>query len=175
MSLATVAEVRALVDSDLSDADLQVVIDRAEAELVAQTGPNYADGEITEALYPAGAVVYLSRAAETITSVTEYGSLAGSAAGTVLTTDSYHLDARGGLLRLAGNWPARVVVVYTPADDTARRKAVLIELVRLDLAPAGMESESIRLSDGTSYSYNRGGGAEQARARLFQRLRGLRA
>lgn len=176
MSLVTVSEVRALVDTDLTDDDLREVIDRAEAEMVAHVGSHASSGAVTETVINPGGVLYLSRPAASITSVTEYWGLSSTVTGSVITTTSYYPNLTGSYLhRLGSDWADRVVVVYVPADDDERRRSVLIELIRLELSPSGMASESMRFADGTSYAYQSGeGGRERARAGLFQRLRGIR-
>lgn len=141
-SLVTIAEVRALVPSRLSDGDLQVVIDREEAWLVGKVGA--LTGERTDTFSPGGATsLYLRRLTGTVVLTDDGVTLA---AGDFLFTPS-----TGELRRypLAG-WRGTVTAKYTPGDTAAVKRAV-IELVRGTVGETGMDSETI---DG--YSYTRG-------------------
>ena len=57
-------------------------------------------------------------------------------------------------------------VTYSPVDDQPRRKRVLLELVRLDLAQSGRAAESV----GDDYRY-RGLDYQEHRESLFRDLR----
>ncbi len=59
-----------------------------------------------------------------------------------------------------------VEVVYTPLDDTDRRRRVLLELVRLDLAQSGRAAEAV----GSDYRY-RGFNYTQHREALLREVR----
>lgn len=175
MSLLTVDEVRAQVETGLEDDELLSVIERAEIELVRQLGPNAEDGNITQTLYGDGELLYLTRQPASIVSITEYGSWSPDATATVLTSPAYYSDLTLGTLRRIGSdWATRVVVVYAPVDDDDERRAALIDLVRLYLSGSGYASESESYPDGSSYSYNRGSGGDAERGDIFIRLRGIR-
>ena len=145
MSLVTVDEVRALVSTELSDDDLQDVIDREEAELAARIGP--LTGARTETFYPDHAVerLYLRRSTATVTITSD---------GTALTLGDddgeYKLLASGTALEYNANtWGGTVAVTYTPNDEL-RVKRVLIELIRLTSTETGYVSERIG-----QYSYQK--------------------
>ena len=164
MSLVTLADVRALVKTPLTDAQLQDVIDREEAEVTRLIGAPYAaDLELAEDVYARGeANLYLRRPIETVIALMDED-------GNIYTegTDYYVWAAEGRIQRLpvGARWWGRFTVTYTPADDTARRKAVIIELVRLTLERTAMRSESV----GGEYSYNAPDWDVQ-RARLLRSL-----
>lgn len=166
MSLVTPAKVRALVDTDLSDADLSDVIAREEAALARVLGP--LSGERTETLYislhPAAdeLPIYLRRPTDAVT-VTDAG---------VVITGLVRLHAGGRAIERTdlGVWTGPVATTYTPNDDLECER-VVIELTRLTLTETGYLSETIG-----DYMYSRGarGGAanptESARSRLIASL-----
>ena len=132
--LLTVDELRLHVTSTLTDEALQLLLDAAldAIEDVAPTGP------VTELITPgSGDLVLLSREATAITSVVEeyWGQ------STTLAADDYELRSGGQTLRRLSTgtnpayaWRGRVDVAYTVEDDSAERKRVQLELVKLDLA-----------------------------------------
>ena len=142
MSLLTVAQARALVETSVSDEELQCLIDREEEAVAARLGPHYDGAAITETHRPAGGSVYLRRAVESVTSVSERASLSDDAE--TLDTDEYYVHLEEGRLeRLAGSWGAEVTVQYTPEDDSTQRRQALIELVRLALRRTAMQRENV--------------------------------
>lgn len=163
MSLVTVAEVRALVSSELSDDDLQDVIDREEAELAARIGP--LTGARTEVFYPDHSTerLYLRRPASTVTVSND---------GTAVTLGDedgeYRLIGNGtGVHYISSNWGGIVTVAYTPNDEL-RVKRVLIELIRLTSTETGYVAERIG-----QYSYQRAqtpGAAGATREALIRSL-----
>lgn len=149
-ALLTAAEVRSHVETDLDDVALQRVIDRLDADLLARLGPH--SGPLTEVVSGAMLSVYVRRPIASVTSVRE-GDVIDADAAVLTAGGHYRLWAgEGRLERLpAGALFATVVeVVYTPVDDLDRRKRVLLELVRLDLAQSGRSQESI----GRDYGYS---------------------
>lgn len=146
MSLLTVAELRDLVNTGLVDAKLQVIIDREEAEVIAQYGAHYVNGATTiaETVSGGNGSLFLKRRIGTISAIAESTSLGGTAI--TLTASQYFVWAgEGRISRLpeGAAWGRSVVVTYVPADDTALRKQVLIELVRLALEQTAMRSENV--------------------------------
>ncbi len=136
-SLVSLADVRALsADGGLSDSDLQAVIDREEAELVRRFGAHA--GPLAETVRGGGCSLYLARAIDSVTSITEALYLGDPAPQTVSATDYYVWGSEGRIARLAGagviRWGPVATVTYTPVDQTDLRKQVLIELVRLATA-----------------------------------------
>lgn len=133
MSLITPADVNALnAGGGLSDASLQDIIDREEAEIIRRFGANY-PGPITVTRPGGQKSIYLSRTIGTITSIVEYLFLGDTAPTTLTTTDYFVWTDQGRVERVmtGRKWGAYVTVVYTPQDDTNLRKQVLIEIVRI--------------------------------------------
>lgn len=163
MSLVSVAEVQALVSTELSDDDLQDVIDREEAELAARIGP--LTGARTETFYPDHAAerLYLQRRTDAVTVTSD---------GTAITLGDddgeYRLLGRGSILNFNANtWGEVVTAAYTPNDEL-RLKRVLIELIRLTTTETGYVSERIG-----QYSYQRAqtpGAVESTREALIRSL-----
>lgn len=145
MALLSIDEVRALVPTDLTNAQLQAVIEREEAIFVARYGAHYVDDdtEVEETIAAYGYDLFVSRPVTSITSV-----VSGS---TTITAAAYTLYAGTGWLKLnSGMWPASVVVTYVPANDNSLRKSVLIELIRLALSRTALKGESVA----GEYSYS---------------------
>lgn len=177
MSLLTVAELKAQVRTSLTDAQLQPVINREEAEVIRLYGAHYVDGltTVTETLEGGTKSLYLRRRLASVSSITEY-STSDSTSGTLLTAVSdYRVwTAQGRIERMpstavsgfgVGVWGAIVIIIYVPFDDTDARKAAIIDLCRLALERTAFKSESIA----SEYNYTAPEWGE-ARAEILQRL-----
>lgn len=164
MSLVTVAEVRAMVTTGIQDTPLQAIIDREEAVMVQRCGAHYVDTStrITETLHGGYPLLHLSQKVASVYRVTEDGTVLSQTNG-----DFRVWEMEGTLERLpAGStWGAVVAAIYVPYNDNERRKAVLIELVRLALDRMAMRSENVA----GEYSYT-APDWEYERARLFRQL-----
>lgn len=164
MSIASVDDVRAVVDTDRNDTQLQSLLDRVEDQIEEELGALQTPGgsvEITETVYPTGEDLFLKQPVGSITSVTEDGTL--------LDADDYRLHAKQGRLErlpVGAHWTDDVVVVYQPADRTASVKEVEIELVRLELSRSGFAKESVA----GEYSYE-AKDYEVERKKIMKRLR----
>jgi hypothetical protein len=152
-SLVSPEEVRVLVHTGLSTPELQAIIDREEAEVIRLVGPHYIDQAqtISETLPGGLPSLWLRRPVASVISVTEDGRL--------LTSGEYLVwGTKGQIKRLSGvsawlvgdeglpwsnKWGQVIVIVYNPADDNARRKPVIIELVRLGIERTVMRGESV--------------------------------
>jgi len=162
MTLVSISEVRALVQTSRNDAQIQTLIERVEADVVAYAGAHYVDTEtsVTEVLDGSLRNLYLQRRVASITSVTEDDA--------ILTSADYRLWAGQGRLErlpVGSRWGSVVEVAYVPADDTPRRKEVIIELVRLMLERTAMKAENVA----GEYSYT-APDWETERARILRRL-----
>jgi hypothetical protein len=140
MSLITTTEIAARIKTTLTQDELQSVIDQAEADVIAAYGAHHVNGTTTvlETLVGGLSSLYLRRPLASVTSISDDGA--------TLTATAYRLWAsQGRVERLpAGTlWGSVVVIVYVPADDNLRRKAVITDLVRLDLDRTALKSESI--------------------------------
>jgi hypothetical protein len=145
-SLVSTANVKALINTSLSDANLQDVIDRVEAQITERIGEPQTDAyatTITKTLRGEGYYLFMPTEIYVVVSVTEDLNL--------LTSDQYQLWAGGVIERLPSEsyWGDRTVVVYKPTDDRKRRAQVIVDLVRLVLERTAMKSENI----GGEYSY----------------------
>lgn len=143
--MLTIAALREFVTSALPDDPLQVLLNAAEAEIIGVAG---ATGEITEHIHGYGLHrIVVAREIGTVTSVTEDRI--------VLADDDYRVS--GYVLTRIGTgtlpswiWGSYLTVVYTPADDTAERQRVQMELVKLELnQDPGMSAETIGTYTGT--------------------------
>jgi hypothetical protein len=159
-SLVTPADVKRTVRSALEDADLQLVIDQEEAEVVRLFGAHYIDAAqtIVETLPGGKRNLWLRRRITAVTAVVEDTM--------TLTSGEYRVwGEQGRVNRLYGvtawlagdeddttrhDWGQVVVITYKPADDNALRKPVIVELVRLALERTTMDSENVA----GEYSYS---------------------
>lgn len=147
MSVTSVDDVRALVATGLSDANLQALIDRIEADITDAIGAPYVDAStpITETHSGhRGKNLYLKRKIGSVSSITEYATL-DDLTGSALTE---HVDFRvwsgeGRVERIGGGWNAVATVSYVPVDDRSKWKAAVIDAVRLVIARMPMASESV--------------------------------
>ena len=145
MTLLTVAQIREHIETDLLDTAVQRLIDDADAAVIARHGPHTA---VTRTVHSdpylgSPTVIYLDRPIASVTSVTEYDSLGNP---TVLVPANYELLYGGRALRRFTTpyaWGYKVTVVYTPSDDTAQRKRVIADLVKLAIQYDATESTSI--------------------------------
>lgn len=163
MALLSVADIRGAIDTSLSDARLQDLLDATEQDILAAAG---AVAEQTEYAYGGYSALVLTRPIGTVTSVTEESKTLSELE---LAADDYWVD--GYILRRLDTgtnprrtWNGLVEVVHAPASDTAERKRAQVALVRLDLAAAaGVASERIgdyaigyaNTSGGTNYQQQR--------------------
>ena len=163
MSLVTVAEARALVNTGLSDGDLQVVIDRIEADITSKVGAPQTDAYATEV------VKTLRGEGENLFLPTEIYSVVSIVEDTVtLTADQYQTWGGGVIERLpmGTGWGDRVVVTYKPADDRSVREGVIIDLLRLTLNRTALKSESIA----GEYSYTAFDSSDGEYRKVMKRL-----
>lgn len=134
-------ELREHVGSGPSDDVLERLLNAALESIVARYGP--AEEETSEQrVDPSGSLVYLSRRAQSITSVYENTEL--------VAEENYELTAGGKAIRRLNDdgdptdWLATVDVVYAPYTDNADRDRVTVALVKLDLnAAPGMSSATV--------------------------------
>lgn len=145
-SLVSPANVKVLVNTALSDLNLQTVIDRVEAQVTERIGEPQTDAmaiTITKTLRGEGYYLFMPTEIYSVVSVTEDGN--------ALTSDQYQTWAGGVIERLPSEsyWGDRNVVVYKPTDDRKKRAQVIIDLVRLVLERTAMTHESI----GGEYAY----------------------
>lgn len=140
-SLLTIAECRALVKTALSDADLQDVIDRIEAQITKRIGAPQDDAgaiTVTETVRGNYGQLFLRVPFSAIVSITEDGALVNAA--------EYQAWGPSGMIeRLPEHavWGAVCAVVYKPSDMRYERKQATIDLVRLTIERTAMNSESI--------------------------------
>ncbi|MDF1778739.1 MAG: hypothetical protein P1V13_22175 [Rhizobiaceae bacterium] len=152
--MALIDRVKERTGSDLSDTELQAMIDAILAEISARFGTageiTVDVGDLTEPTSRDNRTLRLSRpidAGETIT-ITEIDphNTGDASAETVLAADDYRV-LHGGytIQRLIGGtngreyWAPLTRVTYTPADiDSAARDEAAIRLMALDLSSRGL-------------------------------------
>ena len=151
MSLLTTTEIRQHIETDLLDAALQLRIDEAEAEIIARYGAHSAARTERFTPGPADEYIWTSRPIGAVTSIKEryYGTM-GETEITLVADNDYFIESERQIRRKIGGsypstmWRGLVTVVFTPATaDDARRKGVLIDLVKLALRYEGAQSTSM--------------------------------
>lgn len=167
MSLLTVDEARALINTALNEAQLQMVINREEAEIVKRLGAVY-DGTtaIVETVSGLTRNVYLRRGIGSVSAVTERLTIDDSPV--TLEADDYFVWSEEGRLERkprGQSWGAVVTVTYISTDDRQIWKQILTELVRIALERTAMKSESVA----GEYSYS-APEWDEARAKLIREI-----
>lgn len=141
--------IRARIETDLSDVELQAMADQATAEIERRYG---AVAAITVSLAGGGEVLQLTRPMDTALSKTVVEILVAGHGGAdsrqTLAADDYRVLHGGRTLqRLADGtngrscWAPEVEISYTPVSDSRQREEVTIKLVQLDLNWRGLTSE----------------------------------
>lgn len=162
-SLVTPTEVKALVQTSLTDSELQTVIDREEAWLAGRIGA--LSGSRTETFYPTRGAepLFLRRPAPSVTVTDD-----GDAVDLGEDDGEYRLLYGGTVVhRINTDWGDKVTVTYTPNDSAAVKTAV-IDLIRLRITDTGFVSERIG-----AYSYQtnqRSGAREETREAIVRSL-----
>jgi len=169
VSLLTVAELRVLVKTPLSDADLQVVLDREEALLIDLCGPHYSADpafSITEMAIGGHPSLWLGRRIGSVVEITEDEDT------DPLDADEYRLWGNAGRIQRLPEgslWADLVGIEYVPQDDSALRKSVIADLMRLTLERTALRSESVAGEYGYTAS-----DWDRDRAKLYRKLRFIR-
>lgn len=147
--MALLERLKERIESDLSDTELQAILDAAAAEIDRRFGPN---GEITVYRDGGGKHLGLLRPLDggesaTVVEIEPAGS-ADPSARTTLANDDYRILHRGRTLeRLCGGsnsrsrWADQVEVTYTPVSDQAQRDEVVVKVAAIDVQYQGIKSE----------------------------------
>lgn len=157
------ARLKERFETDISDAELQRVLDNANEDVLNQWGSHADAGTPLTVLLVGGAnAIFLDRPITVITSVTETVSGTGGfgETTTVLAADDYRIwfDGRA-LTRLFDGtnprtvWGSRVEVVYVPLDDNNQRQEVILKMSILDLQYTGVKQERIGDYSATYYEH----------------------
>jgi hypothetical protein len=169
--LITAAQAREHIETDLIDAALTRLINDADAAIVDRYGPH--TGDVTVDLEGEGAQIFLDRPVGAVTSVTEY-VVRQDATGVVLAANDWRALGGHRLERLntgtnpRSTWGERIVLVYAPADEAARRTFMTVDLVKLAAKYEALESEGIGDYRATHVKY------ERERQAILGRMRGRR-
>lgn len=138
MAELAVTELRAHIETDLTDVALQRLLDAA----IADVGPESDVPEYTTGL--GRRYIFLSRPASAIVSAVEHVE----SADLTLAISDYRILGGSQIERLTTGtnpayfWNERVTITYTPSD-LAKRAQALIDLVRLEVERRAVTSEGI--------------------------------
>lgn len=153
--MALLDRVKERIETDLSDGELQSMIDAVTAEIEGRFGAN---GEITVFLgddrdLAAGRqFLFPMRPVDTGQAVTvveiDPPNAGDSGARTALAADDFRVLGGGRVLeRLVDGtngrrfWAPMVELTYTPVSDAGRREEVTIQVIRLEIEARGLTSE----------------------------------
>jgi hypothetical protein len=135
MGLLTVAQLREHVETSLPDTALERILASCELAITAWAGPLELDlddavTDVTETVAaPGRALLRLRQVPTAVTTVVDVHR------GIETTLDSDDCRAEDRYLRRLGDrtWGKRTTVTYTPFDDSAVRRMVLVQLCQLEL------------------------------------------
>lgn len=158
MTIITPTQLREHFETDLSDAALQRILDSEEAEIVTRYGATSEQALVT--LPPYNEILVLPWRASAIDSISEWDDWQNPAVETVLDEDDFRFVPGTRLIFRLGNgtnpsswWAHRITVVATPADRTAQRKLVLIQLAKLAAQFTGQDRQRIGDFDDQQYHW----------------------
>lgn len=167
--------------SDLSDSELQAMIDGIAAELDARFGPagpvTVILSDLTDPCTSYLATLKLPRPLDETEPVeiaeTDPGNSGDASASTTLAADDYRV-LHGGrtLLRLPTGthgrrfWAPMVSVTFTPIGDSAARDEAAIKLMQLDLSYRG----ALKSEEAGDYKYTLAGNVQDEREAIFKAL-----
>lgn len=155
--MALIDRVKERLSPDLSDDELNLLIEEATGEIVRRYGHAVSAGPVTVTLSGGNRSLFLDRPLDLGADV-EVVEIDGDLE-TTLTADDFHVWHGGRLLeRLStgtnarSRWSNLVTVTYVPIDDTARRDETVIKLVKLSIDyEGGVSREDI---DGYSTTFS---------------------
>ncbi len=142
MTTVSLATIRTLVQTSLSDGELQTIIDRVEGMIEERIGAVQNEAgtvELTEAgLVSARGEIFTAQPIASITSMT-----IGGEAVTVADLVSVYYKS-GYIPAISGVYPTNAyTIVYKPTYRKNKYESVVIDLVRLELAKTAMKSENV--------------------------------
>ena len=138
-SLLTLEQVRSIVETDLSDAALEIIVDAADADILSLYGPH--SGPISEIVQGGALRLFPRQTIETLTSVSEWGYGKAESEAVSVGSDAYQVRFEGrGVECLQRYWAYNVKLTYTPVDQRAERRAVLVDMVKVDVVYEGLRS-----------------------------------
>lgn len=148
--MALLDRIKERIEADVSDSELQLLIDGVQAEIEGRYGA--ASQQKVFSGSGIGRMIKLPRPADInetiIVSETTPRGTSNGAAEQILEADDFRVLHEGRILeRLVGGtnsrqyWGELVTVVYTPVSAAAKYDEVIIKIVTLDLEYRGITSE----------------------------------
>ena len=147
--MALIDRVKLRIETDLSDAELQAMIDEVTGEIEHRFGKNAA---ITMHRDGGGKIISFNRPIDEALSLTvveiEPRAEGAAASETTLAADDYRVLSSGRTLeRLIDGtngrsyWAPLVKVTYTPVSDAKQRDEVVIQVTQLEIQARGLSGE----------------------------------
>lgn len=152
-----------LVETDRTDPAIQLLINDAEAAVIRKFGPNAGGAVSAEFFFPdlsnlVSSFLFLERSALSVASIHEFDG--DPEIDTTLAANDYRIVYSGGAIERMSNgdnpgsrWSRRVVVSYTPVDDTPQRKRVIVDLVKLALRYEAIKTQTVGDTAETAVDY----------------------
>ena len=135
-ALISTDDVEVHVQSGLPSARLEEIVDAIDAEIIRLYGDHDGERVTTLRVSPATNTLALPQPAATIDGIVEWRD--GVSPDDATAVAAYTMLHSGrSLLRTSGLWARNVRVTYTPLEENARRRMVLLDLVRWELAFSG--------------------------------------
>ena len=167
MALLTVEKVKGFIETDQSDALLQLYMEDAEAEIIKRYGKHTAH---TDTLEGGERLLFPTRAIHSVTSIKER-RWGWTDEEITLGNSDYTLQDNGrSLLReIDGTnswyrWGTHVILEYVPLNETKERKRVQLDLVKLALRYEALQNERSGNYGATFVDY------ERERGKILRRL-----
>lgn len=148
--MALLDRVKARVETDLSDSELQAIIDANVAEIERRFGAIAEFSHIAEGdrdVLGQGRLLTIPRPIDTGQPITVVETACDDSETTLDAGDYRVLHGGRSLERLRSGpnardeWASLVTVTYTPVSDQAERDEVTIALVQLDLSYRGLDKQ----------------------------------
>ncbi len=143
MPTLTLLQIRAQVQTDITDAAMQKIVDAEEKRIEKSAGKETA---VTEYKLAGGLVEFFTqRPILTITSIKERRS--ATSTQVTLAADDYRIFGDRLIRRLSDGtngfefWGAEVEILYDPTENLDRRNLALVELVRISVEEKAVKSE----------------------------------
>ncbi len=160
-SLLSVAECRAMINTDLTDEMLLSVIERAETLITNRIGAAQDENNsiiITEKVKGGGEHLFTKVPFLSVETLTEDGH--------EVDIDEFEIWPESGMVeKCDGEWGDVCLITYKPADMRSERKQAAIDLVRLMLERTAMINENVA----GEFSYT-APNWEAAQAKILRRL-----
>ena len=144
-TLISTDDVVSFLETDKIDSEVEILIDSADKAIRDVYGPHVDGNRDVRLSDTYGFEVILPYPpAAMIAEIREYSNDELSSAAEVVPEDEYELENGGRIVRRPEKaFGQRLIVSYTPVDDSSERKHILVDLIRLADQYEGVKMEEI--------------------------------